>query len=64
MKSNSMVLNIFLIRTFLKNETMRLYTAQYRYSGDDRLNITIKGKDPVLKVLGEDFVSKKTQEDD
>jgi len=42
---------------------MRLYTAQYRYSGDDRLNITIKGKDPVLKVLGEDFVSKKIQED-
>lgn len=24
---------------------MPLYTAQYRYSGDDRLDITVKGKD-------------------
>lgn len=26
---------------------MKLYTAQYRYSGEDRLDITIKGKDPI-----------------
>jgi hypothetical protein len=27
-----------------------LYTAQYRYSGRDRLDITVKGKDPAGKV--------------
>jgi len=26
---------------------MKLYTAQYRYTGEDRLDITIKGKDPI-----------------
>ena len=28
-----------------------IYTAQYRYSGPDRLDITVKGQDPVGKVL-------------
>ena len=28
---------------------MQLYTAQYSYSGPDRLDITIKGKDPLGK---------------
>ena len=28
---------------------MKLYTAQYRYAGDDRLDITVKGKDPIGK---------------
>lgn len=26
---------------------MKLFTAHYRYSGSDRLDITVKGKDPV-----------------
>ncbi len=26
---------------------MNLYTAQYRYSGVERLDITVKGKDPI-----------------
>jgi len=26
---------------------MKLYTAQYKYAGDDRLDITVKGKDPI-----------------
>ena len=30
---------------------MKLYTAQYRYSGDDRLDITIKGKDPIGRIF-------------
>ncbi len=30
---------------------MKLYTAQYRYSGSDRLDITVKGKDPVGKAF-------------
>lgn len=30
---------------------MDLYTAQYRYSGYDRLDITVKGKDPIGKVF-------------
>ena len=30
---------------------MKLYTSQYRYSGDDRLDITVKGKDPTGKVF-------------
>ena len=25
---------------------MKIYTAQYKYAGDDRLDITVKGKDP------------------
>jgi hypothetical protein len=27
-----------------------LYTAQYRYSGQDRLDITVKGDDPIGKI--------------
>ncbi len=30
---------------------MKLYTAQYRYSGADRLDITVKGKDLIGKVF-------------
>ena len=30
---------------------LKIHTAQYRYSGPDRLDITIKGKDPVGKVF-------------
>ena len=30
---------------------MPVYTAQYRYAGFDRLDITVKGKHPVGKVL-------------
>ncbi len=30
---------------------MKLYTAHYRYSQNDRLDITVKGKDPVGKVF-------------
>lgn len=30
---------------------MKVYTAQYRYAGDDRLDITIKGKDPIGKIF-------------
>lgn len=30
---------------------MNLYTAQYKYSGDDRLDITVKGKDPIGKIF-------------
>jgi uncharacterized protein YeaO (DUF488 family) len=30
---------------------VRIYTAQYRYSGADRLDITVKGKDPVGQVF-------------
>jgi hypothetical protein len=26
---------------------MKLYTAQYKYSGNDRFDITVKGKDPI-----------------
>lgn len=28
-----------------------LYTAQYRYSGQDRLDITVKGNDPAGRVF-------------
>ena len=30
---------------------MNIYTAHYRYSGDDRLDITVKGKIPPGNVL-------------
>ena len=30
---------------------MKLYTAQYQYSGNDRLDITIKGKDSIGKIF-------------
>ena len=30
---------------------MKLYTARYGYKGDDRLDITVKGRDPVGKVF-------------
>lgn len=30
---------------------MNLYTAQYRYSGNDRLDITVKGNDPIGRVF-------------
>jgi hypothetical protein len=30
---------------------VNLYTAQYRYSGPDRLDITVKGKDPIGRVF-------------
>lgn len=30
---------------------MILYTAQYNYSGKDRLDITVKGKDPIGRVF-------------
>ncbi len=30
---------------------MKLYTAPYRYSGDDRLDITVKGKDSTGKIF-------------
>ncbi len=30
---------------------MKLYSAQYRYTGPDRLDITVKGKDPVGKLF-------------
>ena len=30
---------------------MRLWTAQYRYSGKDRLDITVKGNDPIGKAF-------------
>jgi hypothetical protein len=30
---------------------MILYTAQYRYAGEDRLDITVKGKDPIGKIF-------------
>ncbi len=30
---------------------MKLYTAQYRYPGDDRLDITVKGKDPIGRIF-------------
>jgi len=26
---------------------MKLYTAQYKYAGEDQLDITVKGKDPI-----------------
>jgi uncharacterized protein YeaO (DUF488 family) len=29
----------------------RIWTAQYRYNGPDRLDITVKGKDPVGKFF-------------
>jgi len=29
------------------NRNEALYTAQYKYAGDDRLDITVKGKDPI-----------------
>ena len=28
-----------------------LYTAQYRYAGPDRLDITVKGNDPIGKIF-------------
>lgn len=28
-----------------------IYTAQYRYSGPDRLDITVKGQDPVGRIF-------------
>lgn len=30
---------------------VKLYTARYGYKGDDRLDITVKGRDPVGKVF-------------
>ena len=30
---------------------VKLYTAQYRYSEEDRLDITVKGKDPIGRVF-------------
>ena len=30
---------------------LEIFTAQYRYSGGDRLDITVKGKDPLGKVF-------------
>ena len=30
---------------------MKLYTAQYRYSGNDRIDITVKGQDPIGKCF-------------
>ena len=30
---------------------MDIYTAQYRYSGADRLDITVKGQDPLGRIL-------------
>jgi uncharacterized protein YeaO (DUF488 family) len=30
---------------------LKLYTASYRYSLNDRLDITVKGKDPVGKIF-------------
>ena len=30
---------------------MKLYTAQYHYSGNDRLDITVKGQDPTGKIF-------------
>lgn len=30
---------------------MKLYTAQYNYSGCDRLDITVKGKDPIGNIF-------------
>ena len=30
---------------------VKMYTAQYRYSGNDRLDITVKGKDPVGRIF-------------
>ena len=28
-----------------------IYTAQYRYSGEDRLDVTVKGNDPIGKIF-------------
>jgi len=30
---------------------MKLYTSQFNYSGDDRLDITVKTKDPLGKIF-------------
>jgi hypothetical protein len=30
---------------------MDIYTAQYRYSGADRLDITVKGQDPLGRIF-------------
>ncbi len=30
---------------------LKVYTAQYRYSGPDRLDITVKGQDPMGKMF-------------
>lgn len=30
---------------------MDIYTAQYRYAGTDRLDITVKGQDPIGKLF-------------
>lgn len=30
---------------------LRIYTSQYRYGGADRLDITVKGNDPLGKVF-------------
>lgn len=30
---------------------LEIFTAQYHYNGDDRLDITVKGKDPLGKVF-------------
>ena len=30
---------------------MKLYTVQYRYFGPDRLDITVKGKNPTGKIF-------------
>ena len=39
------------IREHQNSDAVKLYTAQYRYSGNDRLDITVKGKDPVGRIF-------------
>ena len=39
------------IRELQNSNALKIYTAQYRYSGDDRLDITVKGKDPVGRIF-------------
>jgi uncharacterized protein (DUF3820 family) len=33
------------------SHAVKIYTAQYRYSGEDRLDVTVKGKDPVGRIF-------------
>ena len=30
---------------------VNIYTAQYKYSGEDRLDITVKGNDPIGRIF-------------
>ena len=30
---------------------LKFYTAQYRYKGEDRMDITVKGQDPIGKMF-------------